>query len=220
MRHRFDLIVFDWDGTLADSEARIVGCLEASLRALQEPALPRAKLRSVIGLGLSQAFEALVPGRDSTTIASLTDAYRAAWLEGDAAAVRLFAGAADSLHALRSRGHRLAVATGKSRAGLDREMRRAGLTELFCASRCADEAPSKPHPRMLHDILGATATAAESALMIGDTDYDLRMAAAAGVASIAVTCGMHERARLEPCAPLAFLADVAALPAWLDGALE
>ena len=214
MRRQYALLVFDWDGTLVDSEARIAGCLRQALASVGiEPPAP-ARLRSVIGLAMPQVADALLDGADDETAARFVAAFREAWWCTEAEAARPFHGIPEALRELADR-HRLAVATNKSRRGLDLELRRTGLGDLLCASRCADEAPGKPDPKMLHDLLCETDVRPEDALMVGDTAFDLQMAAAAGVAAVAVECGMHERAHLLGCGPLACLPSVAALPAWL-----
>lgn len=214
MPRRYALLVFDWDGTLVDSEARIAGCLRRALAfvGIEPPAPPR--LRQVIGMAMPQVVQSLTADADEDTAARFVDAYREAWLASEAEAARPFHGIADALRELASH-HRLAVATNKSRRGLDVELRRTGFDALISASRCADETPGKPDPQMLHELLHETGVAPDDALVIGDTAFDLRMASAAGVAAIAVECGMHDREQLLAHGPLACLPSVAALPAWL-----
>jgi phosphoglycolate phosphatase len=214
MPRRYALLVFDWDGTLVDSEARIAGCLRRALGVvrIEPPAPPR--LRQVIGMAMPQVVQALVADADEDTAARFVEAYREAWLATEAEAARPFHGIADALRELAAH-YRLAVATNKSRRGLDVELRRTGFDGLICASRCADESPGKPDPQMLHELLHETDVSPDDALVIGDTAFDLRMASAAGVAAIAVECGMHDREQLLAHGPLACLPSVAALPAWL-----
>jgi phosphoglycolate phosphatase len=214
MRPRYALLVFDWDGTLVDSEARIAGCLRQALTSVGiEPPAP-TRLRKVIGLAMPQVADALLDGADEATAARFIAAFRDAWWCTEAEAAQPFHGIVETLRDLAGR-HRLAVATNKSRRGLDLELRSTGLGDLLCASRCADEARGKPDPQMLHDLLRETGVPPDAALVIGDTAFDLQMAAAAGVAAVAVECGMHDREHLLGHGPLACLPSVAALPAWL-----
>lgn len=205
MTSSFRLLVFDWDGTLADSEAKIVECFRQAVEDIGEAAIEDARLRRLIGLGLPEIAMALYPDRDQGLHERFVDAYRSRWLAPEAPNVELFAGTRPTLEALRERGYAMAVATGKSRRGLDRELRETGLSELFELTRCADESRSKPDPYMLHEILTHTATTPEQALMIGDSVHDLRMARSAGVAALAVGYGMCERDELLHHEPLACL---------------
>jgi phosphoglycolate phosphatase len=187
----YELIVFDWDGTLMDSAAKIVHCFE---RAFIDAgvAYPGADaVRRIIGLGLKEAITALMPGAESSQCLAVGDRYRENFLALDAEAMSLFPGVRQGLHALTERGHLLAIATGKSRRGLDRVLGHTSLSEFFVATRCADEALSKPHPRMLEDILEYTGLTPAQAVMVGDTTYDMLMAKAANMAGLAVSYGVH-----------------------------
>jgi phosphoglycolate phosphatase len=215
MRGGFKLLVFDWDGTLMDSEAQIVSCIRASLVDLDEAPLSDAAIRNIIGLGLTEAIETLMPGRDGAFHKRLVERYRHHFLSPDSHDAELFAGAADTLHALRARGYVLAVATGKGRAGLNRVLRDTGLTGLFEATRCADETASKPHPQMLLELMNVTGVDAGATLMIGDTEYDMAMARSARTAALAVAYGVHERERLMSHAPLGCIDAILELPDWL-----
>lgn len=212
----YDLIVFDWDGTLMDSEYRIVACLRAASLASGLPALGNGAYRHVIGLGLIEACATLYPQAPADAHLRLAEAYKHEFLSRDPAGMQLFDGARAVLETLAAAGYRLAVATGKSRAGLDRALRDTGLGPLFEASRCADETASKPDPCMLLELLAETDVPAARALMIGDTEFDLAMARAAGVAGIGATWGCHAPEQLLRHAPLACLDDIAGLPALLD----
>lgn len=210
-----ELVVFDWDGTLMDSAAKIVRCFE---RALDEAGAPQPgtdAIRHVIGLGLKEAVAALLPGADERLRARVVERYRAHFLRVDNTAMELFPGVREGLEALAAQGYRLAVATGKSRRGLERVLAETGLGSLFVATRCADEAASKPHPQMLEDILQCTGLDPEQAIMVGDTVYDLEMARAAGVDALAVTYGVHDRASLMACRPLACLNAFTEVCDWL-----
>ncbi len=214
----YDLIVFDWDGTLMDSEMKIVRCIQAAAGDADVAAPSDAMARRIIGLGLTEAVQSLFPDESPTTHARLIERYREHFLHHDQTAMPLFPGVRDGLESLSSRGYLLAVATGKARRGLNRVLNDTRLTHLFAATRCADEAFSKPHPRMLEDVLAVTGINAARALMVGDTVYDLQMARSAGVAALAVTYGVHGREELEAETPLACLDSFDAVHAWLTRA--
>ena len=153
-------------------------------------------MRETIGLPLPQVARELVPDADERCHDALVAAYREAWLAPDAPRAQLFAGARECLHGLRARGYLLAVATGRSRRGLDVELDQTETRELFAATRTADETRGKPDPLMLHELLAELATPADRAVMVGDTSYDVEMARAASVSAIAVASGNHSRDRL------------------------
>ena len=214
----FPLLVFDWDGTLMDSEARIVSCLQSSIADLQLPERSVDEIRNIIGLGLHEAINCLYPDSDKVMHEHFTARYRLHFLGARHAPSLLFPGVVQTLQTLQARGHLLAVATGKGRLGLNAVLTETGCMDWFHSTRCADECSSKPHPQMLLEIMDELGVAARDTLMIGDTEYDLNMAHNAGAASIAVTCGVHTRERLLQCKPLTCLDTVRALPAWLAGA--
>lgn len=214
-RGGFRLLVFDWDGTLMDSIASIVECTQAALRELELAPLPEDRIRRAIGMGLRESVEEFYPGSAAEILGRVIERYRHHWLATYKDHPVLFTGAEEALRALAGAGYLLAVATGKSRRGLDRELQSTGLAPLFHASRTADEAPSKPHPQMLLDLMAELGARAPETLMIGDTGWDLAMARNAGARSVAVLCGSHLRPELEEHAPLAVLERVSELPAWL-----
>lgn len=216
MRNGYRLLVFDWDGTLMDSAAHIVAGLRAALVDLGAAPIPEARLRNVIGLGLREALDTLFPERDEAFKRRYAGRYRARFLDAPSPP-RLFPGAAPVLDRLAGDGYLLAVATGKSRQGLTRELHATGLDRRFHASRCADETCSKPDPRMLTEILDELAVEPRRALVIGDTEYDLEMAHRAGARSVAALYGVHERGRLLRHRPEACLKTIDALPDWLAG---
>ena len=213
---RFQLIVFDWDGTLMDSEARIVSCIQAAFSDLGELPPPKEVARDVIGLGLNEAMTVLWPDGEAQQRAALVERYRHHFLGTDETDSNLFPGARWVLETLRSRGLLLAIATGKSRRGLERVLASTGLKAYFQATCCADEAPSKPHPAMLQRIMTSLAVPPENTLMIGDTEYDMQMAQNAGVAALAVSYGVHSPERLLAYQPLACLPELRAIPDWIE----
>jgi phosphoglycolate phosphatase len=190
MPRRFDLLVFDWDGTLADSTAIIVRALQNACRDLGCAVPDDVAARYVIGLGLVDALRHVAPALDAEHYPRLSSRYREHYLAREAE-IPLFEGVRELLSDLRDSGHRLAIATGKSRPGLDRALAFHGLVGAFDVTRCADEGMPKPHPDMLHHLMRATGTPAAATVMIGDTTHDLQMAANAGVAAIAVAHGAH-----------------------------
>jgi phosphoglycolate phosphatase len=218
MNQRLELIIFDWDGTLMDSVAKIVRCFSAALADTGMPDPGEEAIRHIIGLGLEEAMAALLPQADAAGRAQVVERYREHFLHLDRTGMELFPGVREGLEALSAQGYLLAVATGKARRGLDRVLRESGTAHLFCATRCADEAFSKPHPRMLEDILEQTGIEAGRALMVGDTTYDMQMARHAGMAGLAVTYGVHGRELLAEHAPLASLDSFEEVCAWLQRA--
>ncbi|MEJ2310446.1 MAG: HAD-IA family hydrolase [Gammaproteobacteria bacterium] len=210
----YQLLVFDWDGTLMDSEAKIVACLQAAAAEVRVAVPAEAEARQVIGLGLHEAVKSLFPSADEETRKRLAEAYRDHFLVRNRARSRLFPGVPDTLEALAD-DYLLAVATGKSRRGLEKELDESGLRHLFQATRCADEAFSKPHPRMLEDILEDLGMRAGDALVIGDTEYDMRMAINAGSHALGVSYGVHEPQRLLDSGALATLEAFIEIPDWL-----
>ena len=210
---KYRLIVFDWDGTLIDSAGTIVQCIQDAARdmGLEVPAAERA--RHVIGLGLHDSLTHAVPGLALERYREFADHYRRHFLARQDAML-LFPGVRVLLEELR-KDRLLAIATGKSRRGLDRALEADDLRRFFSDSRCADETTPKPHPAMLLELMDALQVEREGTLMIGDTTHDLEMARAAGVDALAVTYGAHAEAGLLACAPLACLSSVQALAAWL-----
>src|SRR5262245_21342817 len=211
---RYPLLVFDWDGTLIDSAAAIVESLQLACTdiGLRRPAPERA--RHTIGLGLKDALRDLVPELDEKDYGKLADRYRIHFLARDPETA-LSPGVEAGLAALRDAGHTLAIATGKSRRGLERALDQTGLRACFAASRCADEGHSKPHPGMLQAVMEELCVDGEQTLMIGDTTHDLQMAANAGVRSLAVSYGAHPRDALVAACPVACVDTVSELFRWL-----
>lgn len=214
----YELLVFDWDGTLMDSIASIVACTRATLEDLDLPPLPDEMIRGTIGLGLRETMEILCPGGGDETYGRVLECYRKHWLATWRDRPVLFEGVREMLEALVEDGYLLAVATGKSRRGLDFVLTETGLADLFHATRTVDEAFSKPHPKMLLDILDELGVPPGSAMMIGDTTYDLEMARSALTASVGVCTGSHAREELLRFEPLICLERVVELREWLVGA--
>lgn len=216
MKPRRELIIFDWDGTLMDSVAKIVRCFTAAVDDVGAPHPGEDATRHVIGLGLAEAVATLLPQVDADTRAQVVERYRQHFMHLDQTDMPLFPGVREGLESLAAQGYLLAIATGKARRGLDRVLSDTGTAHLFCATRCADEAFSKPHPRMLEDILEQTGMEADKALMVGDTTYDMLMARHAGMDSLAVTYGVHGRELLVEHGPLACLDSFNEVYAWLQ----
>jgi phosphoglycolate phosphatase len=202
VRRPFDLIVFDWDGTLMDSAAKICRCIGAAAAdcGIGDPGHERS--RQIIGLGLVEALKALFPDVPTTEHQRLAERYRYYFVNEDTTATPLFPGVRDGLEGLVRAGYRLAVATGKSRRGLDVSMKDSGTSDLFCASRCADESRSKPDPSMLEELLVLCGAERSRTVMVGDTSFDLEMARNAGMPRFAVTYGAHARERLLDYGPI------------------
>jgi len=211
---RYSLIVFDWDGTLIDSPAAIVECIQQAARDLGLEVPDRERARHVIGLGLLESLRHAVPDLPQARIAEFVASYRREFLAREDR-MQPFSGVVELLDALGARGHALAVATGKSRRGLERALDACALRPYFAASRCADESEPKPHPAMLHELLQELDAVPAEALMIGDTSHDLAMASAAGVDALAVCYGAHAAVDLRALRPRACLASVPELSAWL-----
>jgi phosphoglycolate phosphatase len=211
---RYRLIVFDWDGTLMDSTAGIALAIQDAARDLGLPVPDHAQANHVIGLGLQDALRAAVPSLPQDKYADFVEAYRQHFRSRQDAMV-LFPGVREMLGELQARGHQLAVATGKSRRGLDHQFGMTGLGALFAASRCADETQPKPHPAMLLELMAELSLERHELLMIGDTSHDLGMAQGAGVDAVAVGYGAHPLESLHSWKPRASVASVGELRQWL-----
>jgi phosphoglycolate phosphatase len=211
---KFDLIVFDWDGTLMDSAAAIVLAIQSASRDLGQPVPDDATARHVIGLGLAEALRYVAPNLPEADYPKMAERYRHYYLAHDHELV-LFAGAREMLSELAERGFTLAVATGKSQLGLDRALNYFGLSPCFQALRCADQCRSKPDPQMLFELMAELGAPPARTLMIGDTTHDLQMAKNADVAGVGVSYGAHPEAALLALEPLACVNSVAALREWL-----
>lgn len=215
MTKEYTLLIFDWDGTLMDSAERIVRCFQAAASDCGLGALTDATIRRTIGLGVVEALARILPDTDDAGRRAVAARYREHFLHLNDTPTPLFPGVAQGLEGLRERGYRIAVATGKSRIGLNAALEASGTGAIFCATRCADETRSKPHPRMLHEILEETGVGAREALMVGDTSYDIEMAANAGMDSIAVGYGVHDMAELLIHRPRLCVQNFPELCSWL-----
>lgn len=214
MPKRFDLLIFDWDGTLMDSAGVIVDSIQRACADIGLPTPGERASRQIIGLGLVQALQTLLPDLPADDYPRLVERYRHHYLGRDAD-IPLFGGVAEGIRGLHEAGFTLAVATGKSRVGLERALESSGLGAWFAATRCADQTHSKPHPAMVLELIDELDADPARTLVIGDTSHDLLMASNAGVASLGVTYGAHEAGDLHPHAPVALLQSFVEVHAWL-----
>ncbi|CAN5438674.1 HAD-IA family hydrolase [soil metagenome] len=213
-KKNYDLIVFDWDGTLMDSTATIVKCIQASAKDLGLP-IPDDKAASyVIGLGLQDAMQAAMPDLDPKYYPRMVERYRYHYLANDQK-LTLFDGVREMLSDLSQQGYFLAVATGKSRVGLNRALDSVKLLSRFDATRCADETFSKPHPAMLQELTRELGQDMARTVMIGDTTHDLQMAINAGASGVAVEYGAHSESELRSLNPVHLAKSIVDLHSWL-----
>ena len=211
---RYDLIVWDWDGTIMDSTPTIVHCIQQACRDLGFKEPDDTLASSVIGLGIQDSLRRAVPWIEPRHFQQLTDRFRYHYLAKDHE-LDLFAGIRELLEELRADQFLLGVATGKSRVGLNRSLNHHQIGHLFHETRTADESFSKPHPAMLLELSDMTQVPTRRMLMIGDTTHDLDMAANAGVDAVAVTYGAHPPDTLKASPSLVHVDDVAQLSQWL-----
>jgi|TARA_B110000908_G_C10201589_1_gene425601 phosphoglycolate phosphatase len=197
------LVIFDWDGTISDSVARIVSSMQRAAVELDMAVPSYLEVQEIIGLGLTEAAFRLFPQATREQVFQLQTSYSQHYRAEDSAPCAFFPGVEETLQQLKAEGYQLAVATGKSRAGLDRVLLNLGMEDFFHNSRCADETLSKPHPLMLEELLTEFDLSAEAAVMVGDTEFDMEMAVNAGMPRIAVSYGAHHADRLHAFDPLA-----------------
>lgn len=214
--HDFQCLVFDWDGTLIDSIERIVTSLQAAARKTCDLHIEDSAARDVIGMGLMEAMHALIPDANEQQLDAAADAYRQDYLYDNKVPMHLFDGVEDMLSELKAAGYQLAIATGKSRVGLDRSLNDLAMWEYFATTRCAGEYLSKPHPQMLLSIMQDLGVSNAATLMIGDSEHDMRMANNAGVAAIGVTHGAHTEDTLNQHKPLLCLQHITDLSSFLS----
>jgi phosphoglycolate phosphatase len=212
---RYDLVVFDWDGTLFDSTALIARCIQQACADLGLAVPGEADARYVIGLGLADALAHVAPELPRERYRELGERYRHHYVAAQDD-VALFEGTREMLAMLKARNHLLGIATGKSRRGLDDALRIAGLEGLFDVTRTADETASKPDPRMLVELMHAVGVVPERTLMVGDTTHDLQLAVNAGAHAIGVSYGAHTHDAFGPYEPRHVAHSVAGLRAWLE----
>ncbi len=213
MNKRYDLIVFDWDGTVMDSTAIIAGSIQAACRDMRLTVPSDEAARYVIGMGLVDALRHAVPDATESMYEPLAARYRHHFLSQDAA-IPLFDGARETIIELHESGYWLAVATGKNRNGLNRVLASSEMGKYFHTTRTADQTFSKPHPAMLLEIMDELDLAADRVLMVGDTTHDLQMALNAGVDAVGVTHGAHPADQLSELNPLALVSDFHELRKW------
>lgn len=212
----YELIVFDWDGTLMDSRAQIVSCMRQALQETGLPDMPDKELQQVIGLGLKEAVQQLLPRQSNDIVETVSNAYRKRWLTSPPGLSDFFIGIPSLLQKLHGSSLRMAVATGKSRRGLDKQLHETDTGHLFVTSRCADETQSKPAPDMLLEILDETGCSPEHVLVVGDTAFDMQMAQSANVDRLAVTYGVHDMEQLAPYDPVAIVESASELYEWFE----
>ncbi|MDO6568815.1 HAD-IA family hydrolase [Alteromonas sp. 1_MG-2023] len=212
---RYKLVIFDWDGTLMDSADKIINCMQIAAKHC-DLSIPSADAVShIIGISLKPAIKQLFDIDDDALAERLVLAYKEAFVSHDVTPCPLFNGVEGLLSALKSEGTILAVATGKARRGLDRAWSQTGTGHFFSASRCADDAQSKPSPDMLLQILDELNISAQDAVMIGDTTYDMQMAKSIGMHRVGVSYGVHAQVHLEALAPQAIVHSISELQAFL-----
>jgi len=214
-KRKYDFIVFDWDGTLMDSTTTIIKCIQAAAQDLGLPVPTDKNASYVIGLGMNDAMKAAMPDVDPQIYPKVIERYRQHYFNQDDDLV-LFDGVREMLEDLSQQGYFLAVATGKSRVGLNRALNVSKLLTVFDATRCADETFSKPHPAMLVELTRELGQDMHRTVMIGDTTHDLLMAGNAGADAIAVNYGAHESAVLQELNPVYIANSVAQLHQWLN----
>lgn len=204
-----ELVIFDWDGTLIDSQANIVQCFQLVIEELGLPERENHEISNIIGLGMREALKMLFPQHDSEVYEQMVDRYRYHFFASNPS--EPFVGAEEVLSRLTDDGYILAVATGKGRNGLNKALKHTGFGGYFHVTRCADETRSKPHPLMLEEILEQTGMEPDQAVMVGDTEYDLEMAKNAGISSIGVSYGVHDSERLLKHKPITVIDEIRAL---------
>ena len=215
MQNDYKLLIFDWDGTLADSIGRIVTAMHIAAQRAGRPERDEESVKGIIGLGLPEAILSLYPGMTPDQVLSFRQHYADVYIALDAQPSPLFAGVKESLEAFRDEGYRLAVATGKARRGLDRVLKANGWENFFDITRAADESASKPDPLMLNQILAHCDVPPEQALMVGDASFDLLMARNAGIDSVAVGYGAQSMQSLLAYEPRLAIQHFTELRTWL-----
>ena len=198
------LIICDWDGTLHDTAQRIITSMQKAAADMHVPQPQDEPVRQAIGLELAEAIRRIFPGLPPEQVSQMQKLYSQCYTASQVP-MPLFPGVEATLQQLKKRGYLLAVATGKTRPGLNRHIRELGWEALFDYTRCADEAPSKPNPQMIEDVCKALNVATHEAIMVGDTTYDVEMAYKIGMPSVGVLYGAHSRQQLEKFKPIALI---------------
>lgn len=211
---KYELIVFDWDGTLMDSTDHIINCMQQAIKQLAMPTLNDNTIRCIIGLGLTEAALELYPDASENVIDQLANSYKQVWLNSPYDPP-LFEHATTLIQQLSQQDYFLGVATGKSRRGLNKVLQSTQLSDFFHATRCADECHSKPHPQMLAELIDYCGVNPKATLMIGDTEYDLQMAHNAGADSLGISHGAHSIELLQACQPQDIVSDLFHTQKWL-----
>ncbi len=215
MTQRYQLVIFDWDGTLMDSVGRIVASMRAAATDAGLPVPSEAAVKGIIGLSLHEVYDILFPGAPESYLEQLKLAYRQHYVELNHTPTPMFEGAHETIDFLKSNGYKIAVATGKARHGLQRVWDDIQMNGVFDASRCADECHGKPHPQMVLELLKETGTDPACAIVVGDTSYDMEMAQRAQVDRVAALYGAHHPDLLLPYSPVRQLQKIADLKHWL-----
>ena len=212
---RYDLVIFDWDGTLMNSEARIVSSIQYAADVCGLPVLPYEDSKQIIGLSLDKAITTLYPAIESGLVTAVSQAYTQHFLEESKVPMQPYVGALEMLQGLLTRGFKLAVATGKSRRGLDSVLAQTGYSSYFHITRTPVESASKPDPLMLQQILDVLAVDLSRAVMVGDTTFDMQMAKNIGMDRVALSHGVHDLKQLISFDPVATFDDLTSLHKWL-----
>jgi phosphoglycolate phosphatase len=215
VRREYDLLIFDWDGTLADSIGRIVEAMRMAAIQSEMEVRDDQAIKGIIGLGLPEAIRTLYPQISGSELIDFRQRYADCYMAMDSVPSRLFDGVLESMQAFRDEGYRLAVATGKARRGLDRVLKANDWLDWFDITRAADETASKPDPLMLHEIMAHCDVPAQRSLMIGDSSFDLLMARNAGMDSVAVGYGAQSLDSLRSYEPRLAIEEFSELRAWL-----
>jgi len=213
---KYNVLVFDWDGTLYDSAASIVSCLQQGFKKLELPEPSDKEIRNIIGLRSDVAVKTLAPQLDDKTIDMVIKEYRFRINSLTDTRPALFNGAKKVLTDLKKNNYLLAIATGKARTCFNSDLNFLQLNDFFVTTRCSDESFSKPNPHMLLDIVTELAVDKENVIMVGDSQYDMQFANNAGVDALAVTYGVHDRERLGKSSVKGFIDNIIELPNWLE----
>lgn len=201
------LVIFDWDGTLFDSIDTICQSMLHAAQLVNAPQRSKEDVKNIIGLSLDKAVQVIWPDLSKNEQSAIIEYYKRAYVAKDQTPPNAYVGVIETLNKLKNSNIKMAVATRKSRIGLERTMTLTNTQHYFIASRCANETKSKPHPLMLEELLTELKLTLEQAIMVGDTEYDLNMATNAGMKSIGVTYGAHTKNRLKACRPHALIND-------------